>query len=73
MCDNVCYDDLRGLIRSKFKTQANFAEAIGISACSLSKKLNGKAEWTAEEIRKSCEVLGISADQIPLYFFYLNC
>lgn len=73
MCDNVCYADLRGLIRSKFKTQANFAEAIGISACSLSKKLNGKAEWTADEIRKSCEVLDISADQIPFYFFYLAC
>lgn len=73
MSNKEPYADLRGLIRSKYRTQARFAEAIGISACSLSKKLNGKAEWTAEEIRKSCEVLGISAEQIPTYFFYLNC
>lgn len=73
MCTTTCYADLRGLIRSKCGTQANFAEAIGISSCSLSKKLNDKAEWTAEEIRKTCEVLGISAEQIPIYFFYLNC
>lgn len=73
MCDKECYDDLRGRIRGKFKTQAKFAEAIGISACSLSKKLNGKAEWTADEIRKSCAALDISAEQIPVYFFYLNC
>lgn len=73
MSNKEPYADLRGLIRSKYKTQARFAEAIGISACSLSNKLNGKAEWTAEEIRKSCEVLGISAEEIPTYFFYLNC
>lgn len=73
MSNKEPYADLRGLVRSKYRTQARFAEAIGISACSLSKKLNGKAEWTAEEIRKSCEVLGISAEQIPTYFFYLNC
>lgn len=73
MSNKECYSDLRGLIRSKFKTQEAFAKAIGMSACSLSKKLNGKAEWTAKQIHKACEVLGISADQIPFYFFYLNC
>jgi transcriptional regulator with XRE-family HTH domain len=70
MNTEICYAELRGLIRSKYKTQAKFAEAIGMSACSLSKKLNGKAEWTAEEIRRTCEVLGISAENIPFYFFY---
>ena len=73
MSNKESYADLRGLIRSKYKTQAKFAKAIGISACSLSNKLNGKAEWTAEEIRRTCEVLGISAENIPIYFFYSNC
>lgn len=63
------YSDLRGLIRARFKTQSAFATAIGISACSVSAKLNGTSEWTAKEIRNSCKVLNISPDQIQKYFF----
>ena len=62
--------ELRGLIRAQFKTQEAFAKAIGISACSLSKKLNGASEWTASEIRLACNTLGISPEKIPHYFFY---
>ena len=64
------YQELRGRIRARFKTQADFAQALGISECSLSKKLNGRAEWTAMEIRKACELLGIEPEYIPQYFFY---
>ena len=67
------YPELRGKIRARFRTQAAFAKAIHISACSLSKKLNGKAEWTANEIKKSCEVLDFPPEQIPHYFFYKSC
>ena len=67
------YPELRGLIRSRFRTQSAFAKAIGMCPCSLSKKLNGKAEWTAAEIRKICEVLDIPPIQIPRYFFYAEC
>lgn len=73
MSNKECYSDLRGLIRGKFKTQEAFAEAIDLSACSLSKKLNGRAEWTTEQIRRTCEVLDISPDKIPFYFFCLDC
>lgn len=67
------YPDLRGRIRSRFRTQALFAEALGISSCSVSKKLNGKAEWTAAEIRKACDLLGISPLLIQQYFFCHEC
>ena len=65
--------ELRGLIRAQFKTQESFAKAIGISACSLSKKLNGASEWTASEIRNACNVLGILPEKIPHYFFCSVC
>lgn len=66
------YAKLRGRIRTYFATQAAFAEAMELSECSISLKLNGKAEWTAGEINKACELLHIPADEIHLYFFYSN-
>ena len=63
------HSKLRGLIREKFGTQEAFAQAIGRSACAVSLKLNGRLEWSTDEIRKTCEVLGIPAEQIPIYFF----
>lgn len=63
------HSKLRGLIREKFGTQEAFAQAIGRSACSVSMKLNGRVEWSADEIRRACEVLDISTEDIPLYFF----
>lgn len=69
----ILYAELRGLIRQKFKTQAAFARAIHKSPCSVSAKLNGKAEWTATDMRRTCEVLGIPPEQIPVYFFCANC
>lgn len=65
----VNYSKLRGRIREVFGSQSAFAKAIGISACSVSQKLNGRVEWTTQEIRKACEVLGIPAAEIPQYFF----
>lgn len=67
------YSDLRGRIRARYRTQALFAEALGISECSLSQKLNGHTEWTAGEIRKSCELLEIPENDLHLYFFCLEC
>ena len=63
------YSKLRGRIREKYKTQAAFAEKIGISAASLSGKLNEKRDFTNAEVVKSCTVLEISNSDIPEYFF----
>ena len=63
------YSRLRGKIREVFKTEGSFAQALGISAVSLSAKLNNQVPFTQVEIDKACELLGISTDLIPSYFF----
>lgn len=63
------YPDLRGRIRARYSTQADFAQAMGLSECALSQKLNGRSEWTAEEIRRACELLEIPSAEIHIYFF----
>lgn len=66
------YARLRGRIRTIYKTQARFAESLGVSECSLSHKLNGHTDWTADEIRKACELLEIPGSDLHLYFFCLE-
>lgn len=67
------YSALRGKIRAKYKTQADFAVAMDMDPSSLSKKLNDKTEWDGAEIRKACELLGIDPADIPKYFFCPQC
>nr|DAH19545.1 MAG TPA: Protein of unknown function (DUF739) [Caudoviricetes sp.]DAH34172.1 MAG TPA: Protein of unknown function (DUF739) [Caudoviricetes sp.] len=63
------YAKLRGKIREIFGTQEAFAKAIGLSKSGVSMRLNGKVNWTAEEIERSKEALGFSAEEIGTYFF----
>lgn len=63
------YAKLRGKIKEIFSTQDAFAEALGIGRVSLSQRLNNVLEFTQEEIFRACELLGISVDDIPDYFF----
>lgn len=69
----MSYSKLRGRIRERYKSQAAFAEALGKSICSVNLKLNGKVDWSASEIRTTCELLDIQPAEIPQYFFYPNC
>lgn len=63
------YAKLRGAIREKFRTQGAFARAIGMHPTTLSQKLAGRVDWTREEIKKACQLLGIPAEQLYAYFF----
>jgi hypothetical protein len=63
------YDKLRGKIREVFKTEEAFAGALQISRQSLSAKLNGKIPFTQAEMDKSCELLDVEKQFIPVYFF----
>lgn len=63
------YSELIGKIIAKFKTQYNFAKAMGISERSISLKLNGKRAWKNSEIALACTLLDIKAEEIPKYFF----
>lgn len=63
------YAKLRGRIVEKFRTQAAFAEAMGVNAATLNGKLNNRTQWTADEITKACDLLGIPLSEAHLYFF----
>lgn len=65
----VKYEALRKLVRSKFDTQAEFANKMGMHPVTLSIKLHGNRDWTREEIAKAAELLEIPYDQLNLYFF----
>lgn len=63
------YSKLNGRIVEKCGTQAVFAERIGVSDASMSKKLNGKAEWKQGEMQKAAIILDFPERDIPTYFF----
>ena len=63
------YAKLRGKIREVYGSEKKFAEEMGMSHVSLSAKLNNRVPFTAPEMNKACELLGISAEFIPVYFF----
>ncbi|MGT2833378.1 hypothetical protein Javan249_0006 [Streptococcus phage Javan249] len=66
------YSKLNGKIVERFKTQYNFANAMGLSERTVSLKLNNQRYWKNNEISKASELLGISDDEISLYFFDLK-
>lgn len=63
------YNKLRGKIVEKFGTQGKFASKLGVSERTLSLKLNGRIFFVQDEISKAAELLGISDEEILLYFF----
>jgi transcriptional regulator with XRE-family HTH domain len=66
------YSKLRGKIKEVFGTQDKFAKALGIGRVSLSQRLNNILDFSQEEINKACEILGISKEDISIYFFTLK-
>lgn len=63
------YNRLKWKIRKEFRSQKEFANAIGINCVTLSRKLTNKNHWTQEQIYRACELLGIDLKDIYLYFF----
>lgn len=63
------YSKLKGKIREKYGSDKKFAEALSIGRVSLSMRLNNKLEFTQSEIIKSVELLNLTPDLIPDYFF----
>ena len=62
---------LRGRIKEKAGSEANFAKKIGISSASLSAKFNNRTDFSTGEISRAAEkdVLDIPKDEIGNYFF----
>lgn len=63
------YDRLRGRIVEMYGSQERFAEIIGISANSMSKKMNGKTGFSQKDIVKWSELLNINKAEYSEYFF----
>ena len=60
---------LRGRIIEKFETQEQFAQAIGMTPGTLSRKLKSTSSMKREEIARWCELLEIKPEDMYLYFF----
>lgn len=63
------YDRLRGRIVEMYGSQERFAEIIGISANSMSKKMKGKTGFSQKDIVKWSELLNINKAEYSEYFF----
>ena len=63
------YNKLKGRIVEKFGTQGNFADFLGISEVTVSKKLNGKVEFGQGDIILWCDALDIPIVNAGEYFF----
>ena len=50
-------------------TQRVFDDKMGLSERSVSLKLNNEVPWKQQEISKATEILDISPEMIPTYFF----
>lgn len=63
------YAKLRGRITEKFGTQSRFAEAVGLSPITISKKLTGKIGFSSDDIETWCKLLEIPLREAGVYFF----
>ena len=63
------YNKLRGRIIEKYGTQGKFAEALGVTETTISRKMNMASGFSKEDIVKWSELLNISTDEIGIYFF----
>lgn len=66
---NCTYNKLRGRIVEKYGTQANFAQAIGISTNAMSNKMTCKTGMSQEDIEQWSVLLDISRKSYWEYFF----
>lgn len=66
---NYDYRKLKGKIKEKYETQAEFSKALCIGESTLNLKLNNKTEWSQEEMVKALDLLGESKSKLKEYFF----
>lgn len=63
------YNKLRGRIVEKYGSQNKFADRIGLSKQSVSLKMNGKTEFSQNDIDVWANALDIEREQYADYFF----
>ena len=63
------YDKLRGRIIEKYGSQEKYADVLGISTNSLSKKMTGKTGFSQKDITIWADLLNIDKAEDGEYFF----
>jgi len=63
------YNKLRGRIVEVYGSMEAFADAIGMHRVSVSQRINHKVEWNSSEIKMAIKALGLTDEDIPIYFF----
>ncbi len=63
------YPKLRGKIIECYGSISAFSEKAGISGTQMSKKLNGKAGFSQNDIIHWSELLGIDLKDVGIYFY----
>lgn len=63
------YAKLRGRIIEKFGTESRFADDLETSLITVSRKLNGKSQFSSDDIKKWCASLEIPVEDAGTYFF----
>ncbi|MED9814729.1 DUF739 family protein [Anaerostipes sp.] len=63
------YDKLRGRIIEKYGSQEKYADVLGISTNSLSKKMTGKTGFSQKDITIWADLLNIDKAEYGEYFF----
>ena len=66
------YRKLRGRIREKFGTQAEFSRNIGLSEVSVSNKLNNVVDWGQDEMESAIVALDIPFSDIHSFFLLIR-
>ncbi len=61
--------ELKGILREKKINYETLAAYLKMSLSALSNKINGKSTFNILEVSKIISFVGISRDNIPLYFF----
>ena len=63
------YDKLRVIIIEKYGSQEKYADVLGISTNSLSKKMTGKTGFSQKDITIWADLLNIDKAEYGEYFF----
>lgn len=63
------YNKLRGRIVEMFGSQKRFSDKITLSEQSITAKLNGRSDFSQEDILRWSNALNIDKSEIGTYFF----
>ncbi len=63
------YSKLKGLIKEKCGTQAEYAKIIGISTTTLNERFKSETYFSTEEMRKTIEYFKLDLSSLKDIFF----